>query len=141
MNLVEGLGFVLISLALAAMALGRACGVGLARLRGGGPTPALPSIPIDVYAARHYGRLPKHAAKQYALEMLGEHYAHEDALQIGGVAVAMTRVREIPAAHTADGLPVSLDLRILYVVYPEGADEYYEYDGRGRLIYCQEARE
>jgi len=140
MNLIDGLGCTLILLALAAMAAGRACGAGLARLRGR-PTPPLPSIPIEVYADRHYGRLPKHAAKQYALEMLGEHYAQEDALDIGGVAVAMTRVREIPTAHTADGLPVSLDLRILYVVYPDGADEYYEYDGRGRLIYCQEARE
>lgn len=140
MNLTGGIGLALVLLAMTAMAMVKAARQCLERASVR-PYEPLPSIPINVHRQRHYGRLPKAAAKQYALEMLGEHYAQEDALQIGGVAVAMTRVREIPAAHTADGLPVSLDLRILYVVYPDGADEYYEYDGRGRLIYCQEARE
>jgi len=90
---------------------------------------------------RGYGRLPVAEARRYALEMIGAHYAQDEPFFIGGVAVLVAKVHELPPTTDHHGRSYQAETRSLSVTYPDGADEYFEFETTGQLIYRGEISE
>lgn len=84
---------------------------------------------------RGFGRLPTPEARRYALEMIGDRYAQGEPFFIGDVPVTIAKVRNCPP--TFAGTPT----RSLRVVYPDGAEEYFEFETTGQIIYRGEISE
>lgn len=97
--------------------------------------PALPHIPITPATIPGLQRVTLAAARQYALEMSGTRVERPGKpLVIGGVRLKYAAVHTLPATEL-NGVRMSLEIRVLDVVYLDNWCEAFEFDAAGRLMY------
>lgn len=81
-------------------------------------------------------RVPLAAARQYALEMLGQRsWTPKRPLVIGGVVVQRAKVRVIGAVLNEADRRQSIEVRVLRLEYPDGRDEQIEFQSNGKLLW------